>query len=144
MAAPPCTDFTIACNRLWKQKDSDGRTANSLSIVYSILDIIKKCKPNFYVIENPIGRLKNYLGKPKIIYCYSQFGCEYQKKVCLWGEFIPPLPIYSGTYVKELAKANENDFYNLPIDYKADHNKRAAKRSVTYLGFAYAFYEANK
>lgn len=144
LAAPPCTDFSIACNRYWKQKDIDGITAESLSIVYACLDIIRKCKPSFHALENPIGRLKNFIGKPQIIYCYSQFGCEYQKKICLWGDFIPPIPIYSGTYVKQLQDTCFSDFGNLPDDYKATHNKRAQKRSITYPGFAQAFYNANK
>lgn len=143
LAAPPCTDFSVACNRTWEQKDIDGRTEESLSIVYACMEIIKKSKPKFWALENPIGRLKNFIGRPQIIYCYSQFGCEYQKKVCLWGSFIPPIPIYSGTFGKQLQELKFSEMYEPEKGYKALHNKRAVKRSITYPGFANAFYEVN-
>ena len=143
LAAPPCTDFSIACSRLWKLKDEDGRTAASLEIVYACLDIINKCNPKFWALENPIGRLKDYIGKPKEIYCYSQFGCDYQKKVCLWGEFIPPFRIFSGADDLPGLDCADKLFHDLPIGYQAAHSRRAARRSVTYPGFANAFYEFN-
>lgn len=41
LAAPPCTHFTVSCNRLWKEKDGDGRTAEAVQIVRAFFE----CNP---------------------------------------------------------------------------------------------------
>lgn len=53
IAAPPCTHFSIACNRLWDEKDKDGRTIDGLKVLIACLRIIAKCNP-----VGQIGRQK--------------------------------------------------------------------------------------
>lgn len=64
LAAPPCTDFSLSCTRLWKEKDADGRTAASLSIVDACLRVAANYKPRWWALENPVGRLSYWLGEP--------------------------------------------------------------------------------
>lgn len=54
---PPCTDFTNAGARLWKDKDHDGRTAISAELVLQGLRTIEFIKPDVWWLENPIGRI---------------------------------------------------------------------------------------
>jgi len=144
LAAPPCTDFSVACNRHWNQKDNDGRTEKSLQIVKSCLRIIEQANPKFWALENPVGRLPQYIGKYKEIYNIAHFGSDYQKKLCLWGTYTPFMRIFSENYQALTFDKSDHLFQKLPVGYKADHNNRAAKRSITFFGFALAFFEANR
>lgn len=69
LAAPPCTDFTRAGAGYWKQKDADGRTAASVELVLQVLRCVEYWKPDFWVIENPLGRITSLvpeLGQPAL------------------------------------------------------------------------------
>ena len=57
LAAPPCTDFAGSGARWWKEKDSNGATEESLKLIHQTLDLIDFYKPDFWVLENPVGRL---------------------------------------------------------------------------------------
>ena len=57
IAAPPCTDFTNSGARHWKAKDADGRTEVSVELVRQVLRSVEFWKPDFWVLENPVGRL---------------------------------------------------------------------------------------
>lgn len=61
LMAPPCTDFTISGNQYWAAKDTDGRTAASLHLVRQGLRCVEYFKPDFWSLENPIGRLPKLL-----------------------------------------------------------------------------------
>jgi hypothetical protein len=104
------------------------------------MEIIRHFKPSFWVIENPVGRIGNYanIGKP-FYFQPCDYGDPYTKKTGLWGEFIPPLPLLSGGYYQPVEPVEGSRMHLLPPS-----PERAALRSITPLGFAYAFYEANK
>lgn len=57
IASPPCTDFTSSGAWTWKAKDADGRTAASIELVRQVLRCVEYFKPDWWVMENPIGRL---------------------------------------------------------------------------------------
>lgn len=57
LAAPPCTDFTISGARHWAKKDADGTTAQSVDLVYQVLRCVDFLQPDFWAVENPIGRI---------------------------------------------------------------------------------------
>jgi len=94
LAAPPCTDFANSGNQYFDQKDKDGRTAESLELVYRTLEIIEYFKPSlaFWGFENPVGRLPRLvpeLGNP----WYFQpcdFGDPWTKRTGIWGNFNKP------------------------------------------------------
>jgi len=147
LAAPPCTDFSLACNRLWSLKDTDGRTAKSLKIVNSCLDIIKICNPHFWVLENPRGRLHKFIGNPSYKFYQSNFGGPFPKPTWLWGVFNEMFiigPINENP--KTFKRAGANEMFQLPANYNLniDHNRRAAQRSILAPFFCESFYLANQ
>lgn len=65
LAAPPCTDFASSGARWFAEKDKDGRTIDSMSILVACLKIIAICQPAFWAMENPVGRMKRFgMGNP--------------------------------------------------------------------------------
>lgn len=146
LAAPPCTHFSIAGCHLWNEKDRTGQTAEALDIVYSCLRIIKECKPKFWALENPKGRLRRFLGAPTYRFNQSDFGAPYKKPTCLWGDFnifIVPGPINNN--LKRFDEMRVSELYQLPEGYSLDidHCKRAAQRSILPPAFCQAFFNAN-
>jgi hypothetical protein len=82
------------------------------------------------------------LGRPKLIFNPCDYGNNYTKKTCLWGNFNMPIknyvePEFVITGGNRMSKVHYNAF-RLPKD------KRAEARSITPSGFAKAFYEANQ
>jgi site-specific DNA-cytosine methylase len=136
LAASPCTDFSGSGAQYWKAKDLDGRTDASLALVDKTLEIIEWCDPEFYAIENPVGRLSKLrpqLGSP----WYFQphwYGDAYTKKTGLWGKFNKDL-------VRNKVKPDPNNWI-MKLGGKSERTKEL--RSMTPLRFAKAFYEANK
>jgi len=131
LAAPPCTEFAGSGARWWKSKDQ-ALIIEAVEIVMACMNIISASKPEWWCLENPVGRLPKFIGKWKHTFNPCDFGDEFTKRTCLWGEFNMPEkiqheckhPVYPG--------------HRLPPS-----PERAALRSVTPPGFANAFKEAN-
>ena len=130
LAAPPCTEFAGSGARWWKDKDP-YLLKDALTVVQGCMDTITKCKPKFWCLENPVGRLVKYIGKPKMYFNPCDYGDPYTKKTCLWGEFNMP----KKNPVEPVAKS--------PIHYMAPGPERAKLRSITPPGFAKAFFDSN-
>lgn len=130
LAAPPCTHLSGSGARWWGAKGEEA-LLDALSVVDACLRIILMARPAWWCMENPVGRLPRYIGKPR---CYFQpwhYGDPYTKKTALWGSFTMPecrlaMPLM-GSAMHRLAPAPD----------------RAEKRSITPPGFARAFFEAN-
>ena len=133
LAAPPCTEFSVSGNRFWKEKDEDGRTAAALQLVDACMRIIVAHSPQWWVLENPVGRLKHWIGPAKMYFNPCDYGDPYTKKTGLWGHFSPP------TMHKVEATLG-----NSPITGLGGKSERTKElRSITPPGFAQAFFEAN-
>lgn len=147
LAAPPCTHFSIACNRLWTEKDENGKTIEGLRVLLSCIRVIAEASPRFWAIENPVGRMKEFLGEPDYQFIPADFGFPTKKKTYLWGKFNPPIKqkhTFERYYkVEEIDYLAPELFKDLNI-IETDHSTRAAIRSVTPPGFAKAFFEANR
>jgi len=61
LAAPPCTDFAGSGARWWKGKDARGETDESLKLIYQTLNLIDFYQPDFWALENPVGRLSTLI-----------------------------------------------------------------------------------
>ena len=143
LCAPPCTAFALSGAQYWPKKDKDGSTLEGLSIVDACLRIVLVHKPRFWVLENPVGRLKDYIGD----YCYTFHPYEfagytnsdddrYTKKTLLWGNFNPP--------IKKPLEPLKTSAQGSKIQIVGGKSKnRQNFRSATPLGFALAFYQAN-
>jgi len=134
LAAPPCTHFCQGCAHLWKIKDKEKPELliEAISIVDACLRIVYFCKPKFWALENPVGRLKKWLGKPQWNFQPYEYGEYYTKRTYLWGNFTPPI---FGKQVIPI-KQKHGSFNAL--------GRSPEKRSITPPGFAKAFMEANQ
>jgi len=144
MAAVPCTDFANSGARWWKEKEAlpapehpltefENRLDYFTTMVLCVLNIVELLQPNWWVIENPMGRIQKLvpeIGPCKLWFQPSDFGDPYTKKTGLWGNFntnlakSPVLPLF-GSEMHKTTSANK------------------IKRSTTPRGFARAFFEAN-
>ena len=141
LAAPPCTDFAGSGAQYWPAKDADGRTAKSLELVRQVLRCVEFCKPDWWAMENPVGRLNALIpGLAKFGPWYWQphwFGDAYTKKTGLWGKFNRNLP---RTDVEPLRVCSQGSWVQR-LGGKSEKTKEL--RSMTPMGFARAFYAAN-
>jgi len=135
LAAPPCTHLATSGARWWEEKGQEA-LLEGLSVVDACLRIILLCKLQgelkFWALENPVGRLVHYLGKPKMYFDPYEYGDPWTKKTCLWGEFNIP---------KRNPVKSINKNY---IHYIGPGPNRQKIRSITPPGFARAFFESNK
>lgn len=131
LAAVPCDHFAGSGARWWKQKGQEA-LLEALSIADACMRFIVLCKPVFWCIENPVGRLSRFYGKPAMTFHPYEYGDPYQKRTCLWGNFNKPK--------KNPVEPTEGQ----KIWRMAPGEKRKELRSITPAGFAQAFYEANK
>jgi len=136
LAAPPCTDFSGSGAQYWKRKDSDGSTLSSIGVVDACLRIIITCNPTWWALENPIGRLKYWLGPPMLSFDPCDYGDAYTKRTLVWGKFkIPPF-----NKVTPIKVCNQGSWI-MKLGGKSERTKML--RSVTPQGFANAFFKAN-
>lgn len=140
LAAPPCTHFSGSGAHTWKAKDVDGRTLEDLTIATACLMIIAKTQPKFWALENPVGRLRNWFGEPKMYFNPCDYGDAYTKKTCLWGTFNEP----KKSPVKPVFITRGGKRYS-PIAARTGGKSAKTKelRSITPQSFANAFYKAN-
>lgn len=136
LAAPPCTVFANSGAR-WPRTTED--MLEGLSVLDACLRIIAITKPVFWALENPIGKLKRYLGEPRMMFNPCDFGDPYTKRTCLWGTFIPPVGLFTTT---EAVAPTEGSKMHALYGGKSERTKEL--RSVTPLGFAKAFFESNR
>ncbi len=136
LVAMPCTDYALSGAMWFAEKDKDGRTAESQRIMAKVKEIINYFKPEIWVLENPMSRihkLNTWLGTIKFKFNPYDFGDSDQKMTWLWGYFNNP--------VKTPGK-NLGNWKHTNLGGKSERTKEL--RSNTDLGFAYAFFEANK
>jgi hypothetical protein len=131
LAAPPCTEFARSGARWWPEKGEQA-LLDGLAVVDACLRIVTVHRPQWWVLENPVGRLRTYLGAPRMSFDPCDYGDPYTKRTLLWGDFHEPL------MARVPVAAGPN-----PIHYAAPGPQRSAVRSVTPSGFAQAFFESN-
>ena len=137
LSAPPCTHFAGSGAQYWKAKDEDGRTLEGLELMGATARFILATNPVFWVLENPVGRLNRWFVKPVMYFHPYEYGDAYTKKTALWGKFNIPKknPVEpervckQGSWLQKLGGSSE---------------KTKTLRSMTPMGFAKAFYEANQ
>lgn len=120
LAAPPCTEFSIAKN---------GRARDiraGLETVSACIRLAFACQPQWWALENPTGLLSIYLGAARDVWEPYEFGDPWTKRTAIWGDFAIP---ERGPFVAPLGSAMDRG--------------NAAARAITPPGFARAFFEAN-
>ena len=151
LAAPPCTMFSLARTRAKKERDFK----EGMEIVKACLNIIWKCRTTpkyrkdgclkFWVLENPMGFLRQFLGYPYFTFDPCDFGDSYTKKTDLWGFFnipkIKKIELTKDEKQKQKCKINNR---KLPSISDITGSKQSARRATTPQGFAKAFFMSNK
>lgn len=128
LAAPPCTVFANSGAR-WPRTEAE--MIEGLSVMDACLRAVVIYQPAWWALENPVGKMRRYLGDPTLIFDPCDYGDPYTKKTLLWGRFTVP----ARSWVQPVDKS--------PIHFMPPGKDRQAKRSVTPAGFARAFFEAN-
>jgi len=148
LAFPPCTHFSGSGARWWKKK-GDKPLLDALSMVDAVLRMVQIYQPDFWMLENPVGRLRHFIGKPAYMFNPCQYSGyldnpddeAYTKKTCLWGIFnVPqPKPVYPkhGSMMHKLKNPKTGKYYSFTGE------KVKNWRSKTPEGFARAFVEVN-
>lgn len=129
--ATPCTVWANSGTRWWKERDFK-EIANDMLILSSGLRIIAESNLDFFVIENPVGKMSKILGDARLSFNPCDYGDPYTKRTLLWGKFNIP--------EKNLVKPTQGSKIHLMCPSK----KRQELRSITPPGFAKAFFKANK
>lgn len=147
LAAPPCTEFSIAKGN----KPRDLKSA--LLVVNACMNIIQSCRLNgrlkFWALENPRGLLRQFLGIPHFTFEHWEYGDNQIKATDIWGYFNEPTkkikvkpehltPKFGyRTHGRGWAKVEcPEEFLNLNLN-------RAALRAITPKGWAESFFKSN-
>ncbi len=123
LAAPPCTEFSLARNGC---PDIERDFIEGMACVNACMRVVLQCRPSWWAIENPTGLLGRFLGTPRDVFEPCDFGDPWTKRTSLWGDFAIPR---RGPFVSPTGSAMDR--------------RDAASRAITAPGFARAFFEAN-
>jgi len=155
LAAPPCTEFSVLnCIAAPRERNED----EGMEIVNACLDIINKCKPKFWAMENPTGYLRKYIGTPKMSFQPWEFGDAWTKRTDIWGDYNLPLKIYKQwddvpklpLYIRpnrekpNFAFLHKSAIKDIPQLSEYNPKTDAEFRAITPPSFAKAFFLANK
>jgi len=148
LCAPTCTMFSLARTTAKIPRDLKG----GFKLVQKCLDIVHHCMWSgnlmFWALENPVGYLRQTLGKPPLTFQPCDFGDGYTKRTDLWGYYNIPKkkPVELTEQQARDCSINNRMLPQLPDDYVLPDNfgAQAARRSMTPKGFAMQFYKANK
>ena len=141
LASPVCTMFSLARTRAKTPRN----LRQGMKLVIACLNIIWECRYDhklaFWCLENPMGILRQFLGKPVFTFDPYDFGDPYTKKTDLWGYFNIP----KKTPVKPIFYISGGKRFP-PIWGETGGKSERTKmlRAITPLGFARAFFKANK
>jgi hypothetical protein len=144
LAAPPCTHLANSGARWWQEK-GEAALLEALSVADACARAALIYRPAFWVMENPIGRLKKFYGPPRFSFDPCEYGDladepkeeAYTKRTLLWGDFVIPSPLLVGNVAVEPVLGSK--MHLLPPSAE-----RATLRSLTPTGFARAFFMANQ
>jgi len=86
---PPCDRFNLMSNQ-WPKIG----IKEALTTVGSCLEAVNYLQPKKWLLENPKGRLRWFIGKPTQTIYYSDYDFNYkaQKPTDLWGNICLPMP----------------------------------------------------
>lgn len=148
LSAPTCTMFSLARTTAKTPRDLIG----AYKLIQRCLDISQKCiaegNAMFWALENPVGYLRQMLGKPPLTFHPCDYGDPYTKRTDLWGYYNMPRkkPVELTEQQARDCCINSRVMPKIPEDYVVPDNFRPqqVRRSMTPQGFATQFYKANK
>lgn len=93
LASPPCNCFSKAA--AWQDHWDDSgapqtpKARDAVALVFHTVGLIRGLSPDYWFLENPVGHLRRFLGRPTGTVTYCQYGTSYMKPTDLWGEHPP-------------------------------------------------------
>jgi hypothetical protein len=137
LAAPPCRVFCRPGARLWEQW-GNSELCDGLALVDACLRFVALCRPEWWALENPPGRLDKFLGPPAFDFHPCDFGDPWTKHTYLWGRFTPPVrvPVEPEPMPEHLPPGRRDRTSRMSSSARNE-------RAQTPPGFAKAFFEAN-
>jgi hypothetical protein len=145
IAQPPCTQFAASGARWWAQKavDNPDYLTDALALVDACMRLVATTQPEWWVLENPVGRLKNWLGPYVMTFQPWEYAMHssdpdadsYTKRTCLWGNFTQP---------ERAPHPKKDGIHKGKMHRLPPSEERANLRSATPEGFARAFFLANQ
>ena len=151
LAAPPCTEFSLAKNGAKTPRNLD----EGLMVVEACQKIIWACRKHkklaFWAMENPVGLLRQFISIPPFTFRQWEFGDPGVKPTDIWGYFKHPKKTHTNppkgiTHRYKSGKVNTFAWAAPKPPEWLDKSglTRTDLRSITPPGFAQAFYKANK
>ncbi|KKK49765.1 hypothetical protein LCGC14_3131750 [marine sediment metagenome] len=142
LAAPPCKEFSRAN---WRKNRHERNYESGMECVEACLNTIWKVQKNkaplkFWAIENPVGYLYLFLGRPPYKFQPWQFGeigMLAAKRTALWGYFAMPQPTIKNRPLLFVPYIKEKTIHKW-------YGASAKERAITPPGFAKAFFKANQ
>lgn len=135
LAAPPCTQFSLARTTAKTPRDFQG----AMEIVSSCLQIIWACRIHgnlkWWALENPRGFMRQFLGKPGYEFQAWWFGDLVKKPTDLWGYFKHPIK-KRGAVKPQYPRKGPGSWANKSAG-------GSWQRSATPSHFAQAFFKSN-
>jgi hypothetical protein len=164
LAAPPCDRFCNPAARLRPTSDAlveavspvevsgtrdrwmTSALLDRLSIADACLRLVVLCQPQWWVLENSTGRLKDWYGPPVAVFNPWEYAGwakdpepeRYRKRTCLWGSFRMPekRPRPPDPYPEGSVPGRRDRTSRMSSSWKRE-------RAKTPSGFARAFFESN-
>ncbi|MDR1420636.1 MAG: hypothetical protein LBI86_09700 [Treponema sp.] len=152
LAAPPCTEFSLAKNGSHRKRDLES----GMRVVKAVMEIVWRCRLDghlkFWALENPVGYLRQFLGIPNFTFEQWEFGGNKRKRTDVWGYFNEPkktcksMPPKMSPEIYGKGRGHGYDWSvpKAPAWLDPKGLTRADLRSITPDGFAQAFFRANK
>lgn len=133
LASPPCQRFSIAMPK-WPKMG----IKKAMEVVGACFEAVAWLKPKYWLVENPKGRLRWFLGTPKQTIRYSDYDLNYptKKLTDFWGTI--PLPMVK--YVRDHKIGHvEKGWFKKGFDYDVPRDR--ANRSKIPAGVSAAVLE---
>jgi hypothetical protein len=132
-AFPPCTHVAVSGARDFRTKGT-AMLRDSLEL-FSACYMAARWSGAPFMIENPVGKFSDHMGRPDFTFQPWQYGDLWTKKTCLWtgGGFVMPPPINT-----EPPTGTTERIWKMPPS-----DERADLRGETPPGFALAVFRAN-
>lgn len=151
LASPDCSHFSFARQNSKTPRD----LRNAFSMVERCREIIEYCyfygNLKFWALENPVGYLRQILGKPSLTFQAWWYGDPWKKATDLWGYFNLPIQKRCNYHDVDANFINKTHWHKveIPSDYLRKTKgmglcRKKIKRAITPPGFARAFFAANQ
>lgn len=122
LASPPCQRFSLACLQ-WPKKG----IGKALEMVGACLEAVVYLKPKRWLLENPRGRLRWFIGKPKQTIRYSNYDLETktEKLTDFWGNIPFPMVKHERRIKRKKIREHLKRLHRWEDYYPHDQAKRA-------------------